>query len=85
MLSNEKKEIDMKEGKWYCAKCNVEMKKTILDRYEYEEGVPLYDVEGYKCPRCNELFFTERQADKMERATEKIKEKMFVFVRKMDI
>lgn len=73
----------MKEGKWYCVKCNVEVKKSILDTYEYEEGILLHDVECYKCPKCGELFFTENQADKMEKRTEKLKKQMFFFVRKI--
>jgi len=83
VLSDEEAEIDMKEGKWYCAKCKVEMKKTILDTYEYVEGIPIHDVEGYRCSKCDELFFTEKQADKMERMTKKQKEHMFMFVRKV--
>lgn len=84
MLSNkEKKKIGMKEGKWYCAKCNVEIKKSILDSYEYIEGIPLHDVECLRCPKCNQISFTDRQADKMEKRTEKLKGQMFFFVRKI--
>ena len=83
MLSDEKEVIGMKEGKWYCAKCDVEMKKSILDSYEYEEEIPLHDVRCYKCPKCGEIFFTEKQADRMEEETEKLKEQMFVFIRKV--
>ena len=73
----------MKEGVWYCAKCNVEVEKHILDTYEYEEGISIHDVECLRCPKCGEIMFTERQADKMEEMTEKIKKQMFVFVRKV--
>lgn len=83
MLSHKKEGIDMKEEILYCAKCKVEMKKSILDSYEYVEGIPIHNVECYKCPKCDELFFTEEQADKMEEMTEKQKEEMFIFVRKV--
>jgi hypothetical protein len=54
-----------------------------LDTYEYEEGIPIHNIECLRCPKCGELMFTERQADKMEEITEKLKQQMFVFVRKV--
>lgn len=73
----------MKEGKWYCANCNVEVKKHILDTYEYEEGIPIHNIECLKCPKCERFTFTEKQVDKMEKMTKKMKEQMFIFVRKV--
>ena len=73
----------MKEGKWHCAACKVEMRKHILNTYEYEVGILLHDVECLRCPKCGEIFFTERQADKMYERTEKIKQELFGFVRKV--
>lgn len=57
-----KKQI--KEG-IYCAKCNVEMKKTILPEYEYIECYPIHNVEAFKCPECNNVFFTEEQTKEL--------------------
>ncbi len=74
----------MKDG-WYCAKCNVEMHIGIVPEYEYEEGLPLYDVQAYLCPKCNNVVFTEEQADEMEARTEEIKKRDFAFPRKVTI
>ncbi len=48
-----------------CAKCKEEMKKVILDSYEYMEGFPLFDVPAYQCKKCGNLFFTEDMTDKI--------------------
>lgn len=49
-----------------CTKCKEEMKKVILDSYEYTEGFPLFDVPAYQCKKCGNLFFTEGVVDRME-------------------
>ena len=80
MLSNKKKK-KMVEGISYCAECNVQMKEAILPTYEYEEGIPLKNVLCLRCPKCENIFFTEEQAEIMERRTEEIKKIMFEFIR----
>ena len=72
-------------GKMKCMKCNVEAKEVVLDKYEYEDGIPLRNVAAYECPSCNEYIFTEDQVDEMERRTDMIKSEMFAFDRKITI
>jgi len=72
-------------GKIVCKKCDVEAKEVVLDRYEYEEGIPLRNVNAYECPNCSEFIFTEDQVEEMERKTEMIKSEMFAFNRKVTI
>ena len=74
----------MKNG-IYCAMCNVEMRLGIVPKYEYTEGLPLYNVPAYLCPKCDNVFFTEEQADEMEFRTEEIKKRDFAFPRKVTI
>jgi len=66
-----------------CLKCNEVMKKTRLDKYEYVEGTPLFDVPGYQCPRCGEFFFTEDIVDTMEERTAEIRRHEFGFKRRL--
>jgi len=68
-----------------CARCNLPMEKTVLPRYEYVEGVPLHNVESYRCGKCGSLFFTEEQAEEMERRTREIEEYRFGFERKVTV
>ena len=56
----------------YCAKCDVKMRICILEEYEYEEELPLKDVQAYKCPICKEVIFTKDQAKEMERRTNEL-------------
>jgi len=74
----------MKNG-IYCAKCNVEMYLGIVPKYEYTEGIPLHNVSAHLCPKCDNVFFTEEQADEMEARTEEIKKHDFAFPRKVTI
>lgn len=74
----------MKDG-WYCAKCNVEMHLGIVPKYEYEEGIPLNNVQAFLCPKCENVVFTEEQADEMEARTEEIKKRVFGFMRRVTI
>ncbi|MEK6964556.1 MAG: hypothetical protein AABX70_09140 [Nanoarchaeota archaeon] len=72
----------MKDG-LYCAKCSVLAKKGVLPKYEFLDGFPLTNVEAYVCPKCDNFFFTEKQAKEMERRTKK--EYTFGFDRKVTI
>jgi len=74
----------MKDG-WYCAKCNIEMRLGVVPKYEYTEGIPLYNVQAYLCPKCDNVFFTEEQADEMEARTEELKKRTFAFLRKVAV
>ena len=69
----------------YCARCNLQMKIGVLPRYEYEEGYPLHNVHAYQCPKCNKIFFTEKQAHEMEARTLEVKEYTFGFERKVTV
>lgn len=75
----------MKENAIYCAKCDEEMKEVLLPKYEYEEGLPLHNVAGWRCHSCGKIFFTEAQAKEMEARTNEIKEYQFGFERKITI
>lgn len=75
----------LKEGAVYCAKCNSEMRLTVLAGYEYMEGCPLSNVPAYKCPDCGNVFFTEEQATSMERMTKALIESTFGFRRKITV
>ena len=75
----------MKENAIYCAKCNQEMKEVLLPRYEYDEGLPLHNVNAYRCNKCNKIFFTEEQARQMEARANELKEYEFGFERKLNI
>ncbi len=33
-------------GKMICKKCNIEPKEVVLDIYEYEEGIPLRNINA---------------------------------------
>lgn len=57
-------------GKIYCVECTVAMEKATLSTYEYQEGCVLNNVDAFKCPDCGEIFFTEKQAQDMEKRTE---------------
>ena len=72
----------MKDG-IYCAKCNILVKEGMLPRYEFQEGFPLKNVNAYVCSKCDNVFFTEKQAKEMERRTEK--EYSFGFDRKVTV
>lgn len=52
-----------------CTKCHEEMKRVILDNYEYVEGFPLYYVPAFRCEKCRNLFFTEETVALMENFT----------------
>ncbi|VVB81566.1 Uncharacterised protein [uncultured archaeon] len=75
---------EIEEG-WICAKCNVEMKPGIIPKYEYEKGIPLSNVSTLRCPKCDNVFFTEEQADEMEARTEELKKRTFGFLRKVAV
>ncbi len=77
--------VKEKGMKIICTKCREEMKKVVLDSYEYIEGFPLFDVPAYKCKKCGNPFFTEDMADKMEKRTEKLKMKSFGFKRTLAV
>ena len=85
MLSGKEKEVAMKEGIIYCAKCDAEMAEKILPSYEYLEGWPLSNVPAYKCSKCWNIFFTEEQAAKMEKRTKRLLESTFGFERKVTV
>ncbi|MBI2669299.1 hypothetical protein HYX14_05655 [Candidatus Woesearchaeota archaeon] len=68
-----------------CAKCDKEMRLVSIPQYEFEEGLPLHHVQGYKCQTCAQLFFTEEQAKEMEMRTDELKEYAFGFQRKVTI
>ncbi len=71
--------------KIFCAKCDKQMEQVLLPSYEFEEGIPLQNVESYKCFGCNRTFFTEKQSKKMEERTKKIKQNQFAFDKKISI
>ena len=76
---------ELKEGKIYCAKCNLEMREVLLPKYEYAEGLPLHNVSAYRCHKCGNTFFTEQQAKEMESRTNELKDYAFGFERKVTI
>jgi len=61
------------------------MQETILPEYEYVVGLPLKDVSAYKCPNCNEIFFTEEQASSMEKRSNALEKSRFGFERRITI
>lgn len=63
-----------------CGKCNKEMQETVLDKYEFEEGITLENVHAMKCSNGH-IAFTEEQALDMEKRTEDIKKHAFKFMR----
>lgn len=71
--------------KIFCAKCNKKMELVLIPKYEFEEGVPLYNVESYKCFNCIATFFTEEQSKSMEELTERVRQNQFHFERKVSI
>ena len=73
------------EGKIYCTKCDEEMKLVFLPKYEYDVGLPLHNVQSYKCMGCGNVFFTEEQAKEMAARTAELKEYQFGFDRKVSI
>lgn len=75
----------MNEGTIYCAKCDSEMRPTVLPNYEYLEGYPLSNVHAYKCPKCHNVFFTEQQAAAMRQRTKALVESAFGFQRKITV
>ncbi len=78
-----KKELE--EGKLCCAKCHLEMKEVLLPKYEYVGGIPLHNVSAYRCHKCGNIFFTERQAKDMESRVNELKEHCFGFERKVTV
>lgn len=64
-----------------CTKCNEEMKKAVLDKYEYVKGFPLYNVSAYQCTKCSNLFFAEKMVKEMEIRTKELKMHSFGFER----
>ncbi|HIH19792.1 TPA: hypothetical protein HA244_00825 [Candidatus Micrarchaeota archaeon] len=66
-------------------KCNINANRVVYPTYEYEEGVPLKDVEAFECPNCGEFTFTEEQVDEMERRTDAIKIHTFSFLRRVTV
>ncbi|MBL7160885.1 MAG: YgiT-type zinc finger protein [Candidatus Aenigmarchaeota archaeon] len=84
MLSNKKEEVEnMKEIQ--CGNCGEEMKRVTLPVYEYMEGFPLHDVKAYQCQKCGEIFFTEEDADNMEKRTKVLEKNEFGFERKVTV
>lgn len=71
--------------KIYCANCNILMQKSILSEYEYLVGLPLKNIPTYKCPRCKQIFFTEKQSASMERKSQAMEQSRFGFERKITI
>ncbi|MDI6721403.1 MAG: hypothetical protein QMD85_03365 [Candidatus Aenigmarchaeota archaeon] len=80
MLSDEEKNM-----KIICTKCKERMKEAVLDRYEYVEGFPLFDVPAFQCKKCGNVFFTESMADKMEERTKELQRKAFGFRRSLSV
>lgn len=76
---------EMKEGTVYCAKCDSEMRRAVLPSYEYLEGCPLSSVPAYKCQRCGNLFFSEKQAADMAQRTKLLAESTFGFQRRITV
>ena len=81
----EKMATGMKEGVVYCAKCDSEMRQTVLPSYEYMEGCPLSNVPAYKCHKCGNVFFTEQQAADMKQRAKTLFESTFGFHRKITV
>lgn len=50
-----------------CSKCRKKMDKVILSKYEYVKKSPLHDIPAYKCKKCDNLFFTEKMINRMEK------------------
>ena len=73
----------MKEGEIHCGVCGTAMRRTTLPVYEFLEGYPLHDVPAYRCVKCGAIFFTEKDADEMERRTRVLEEQEFGFERKI--
>lgn len=74
----------MKDG-IYCAKCNKEMTLSIVPKYEFTDGFPLYNVPAYVCETCENVFFTEEQAREMKTKTKEMIDRSFSFERKVTI
>jgi len=74
----------MKDG-IYCAKCSVEMKLGVVPRYEFTPGFPIFNVPAYLCPKCDNVFFTEEQADNMEDMTKELIDRSFSFDRRVGV
>lgn len=79
------KEKSVKDMKIICRKCREVMKLIHLDRYEYLEGIPLYEVPAYKCSKCGNEFFTEKMVDEMEVRSEEIRRHQFAFRRRLAV
>jgi len=75
----------MKEGTVYCAKCDSEMRLTVLPSYEYLEGHALSKIPAYRCPKCGNVFFTEQQAADMRQRAKTLVESTFGFHRKITV
>jgi hypothetical protein len=63
-----------------CGKCGSKMDETVLEEYEFEEGIVLENVKALKCQN-NHIVFTEEQALAMEKRTSEVKRRAFKFVR----
>jgi len=74
----------MKDG-IYCAKCHVEMKLGIVPEYEFTSGFPIYNMPAYLCHKCDNVFFTEEQADDLESKTKERIKRSFGFDRKVAV
>jgi len=61
------------------------MKRAPLSVYEYAEGYPLHRVDAYQCEKFREIFFTEKDAERMEERTKELVEREFAFDRKITI
>ena len=81
----EKMATEMKEGAVYCAKCDSEMRSTVLPSYEYLEGHALSNVPASNCPKCGNIFFTKQQAAEMKQRTKTLVESTFGFHRKITV
>ena len=68
-----------------CTKCNEEMQKVNLDKYEYVKGFALYNVPAYQCAKCGNLFFAEKMVNSMEKRTTELKMHSFGFERTIAI
>lgn len=63
-----------------CGKCGKEMHETVLEEYEFEEGIPLENVKAMRCANGH-ITFTEEQAISLEKRAESLKKQTFKFVR----
>ncbi len=63
-----------------CGKCKQEMQEVKIEKYEFEEGIILENVNAMRCPEGH-VTFTEEQALDMEQRVDDIKKHAFRFIR----